>query len=560
LNQEIALAQPRTEAAKPISSLPFSAIPGQTALFLQYLKDPLSLKHFYPNAVAGFSDLASYVPQVLDRYEADRSELCDVLDEVNTNAGVGAATFANIELLRDPDSVTVVTGQQAGLFSGPLYTIYKALTAIKAAELLRSNGIKAVPVFWAATEDHDFEEVSTVHVVERQGRLSDIHYRGNDDDIGQPVGSIVLGDSIGDSINELFGVLTKSEFSADLEEHIRETWKAGRRFGDAFIKTLSFLIRDLGLVLIDPMDRRLKNLASPIYIAAVERAAEIAGSVAERSRRLVTDGYHAQVKVEEDYFPLFWHDDTGRRTALRKIGDEIYRAQGNRLQFTVSELVEMARSEPERFSPGVMLRPVVQDHLLPSVCYIGGAAEIAYFAQNSEVYRLLDRPATPIFHRQSFTVIEARQRRALEKNGLKMQDLFEGAERTLLDTEPKERSNKAATLYADVEERINSELNRLDQYVSAIDPTLAENLAKRRRKIIYHISAMREKTLLAQARSDETRVKLIDDLFSAVLPEGQLQERILNVFYLLNRHGPNLIEWLYSFLDLNDKGHRIVDL
>ncbi len=543
-----------------ISDLRFSEIPHQSRLFLEYQSDPLSLKRFYPNAVSSESEIGSFVPEVLKNYYTDRDALCDALMEINLNAGVGQPTLDNIELLRDSKTVAVLTGQQAGLFTGPLYTIYKALSAVKLAAYLKEQGIMAVPVFWAATEDHDFEEVSQAFVIGKTGELIESKYTADKNFVRMPVGDIIINNSINQVIDELFNQITETEFSPNLKTLLAHSYSAGNGFGEAFIKTLANILKDLGLIFLDPMNSGIKALSSKIYTETIEKSDEIVEAIRKRSQLLEREGYHSQVLVEDDYFPLFWINDDGKRTALRRIGDGVYRVKDERTELTRAELLGVAHNEPHRLSPGVMLRPAVQDYLLPTVCYFGGGAEIAYFAQNSEAYRVLSRPITPILHRQSFTIVETNQRKALDKFELTLGQLFEGIEKTLLQLAERGPSSESAKLFADAEEIINTEMNRLDQHISQIDVTVAEHLAKRRRKIIYHIVALRKKTLLAQVRKDEVAYRQLIGLFTNLLPNGALQERTLNIFTYLNKFGPKFIEWLYFAIDLEDKDHRIVDL
>ncbi|MEO6051323.1 MAG: bacillithiol biosynthesis cysteine-adding enzyme BshC, partial [Pyrinomonadaceae bacterium] len=454
----------------------------------------------------------------------------------------------------------VVTGQQAGLFTGPLYTIYKALSAVKMAEMLNQDGTKAVPVFWTATEDHDFEEVSEAYFIGKTGEMFRSNYLPDGYVKDLPVGDVKIDGEMDRVIREISSQLSETEFSGEMKGLLRSAWSPNTRFGDAFEKTLAAILGRFGIIFIDPMNERIKKLCAPIYVNAIDKTVEIVASVRQRSLELESEGFHAQVLVEEDYFPLFWHDDAGNRKALRKTGARVYGVKGDKREFTLSELSLIAGSEPQRFSPGVVLRPVVQDYLLPTVCYFGGGAEIAYFAQNSEIYRVLNRPVTPVFHRQSFTIVESKHRRVLEKLDLDFSQLFDGVNNTLLSLAEEKLSPDIARLFADVEERINIELNRLDQSVSLIDSTLAENLAKRRRKMLYHIATLRKKTLLAQTRKDNTVSRQIDNLFTALLPNGHLQERLVNVFSFLNKFGLNFINWIYESIDLDDKGHRIVEL
>ena len=543
-----------------VSRLPFSAIPHQSKLFLEYLEDPQSLKEYYPNAFATPTDVGEFAPTVLANYRTDRNALCDALVEINSNVGVGRLTLDNIEFLRRSDTVAVLTGQQAGLFSGPLYTIYKALTAIKQAEYLTTIGVSAVPVFWAATEDHDFDEVAEAFVIGRGNELTKLTYRPNGYKENSQVGSVEIDNGIDSKIADLLDSIEHTEFSDDVRAMLSQSWQIGGGLGEAFMKQLAVIFAKYGLIFVDPMNAKIKHLASPIFEKAVQNSDEIVSALTVRSRELVERGFHDQVTVEDDYFPLFWIDDEGGRYALRNVGEGIFRVKDGKREFTSAELQAIARDKPEALSPGVMLRPVVQDFLFPTICYFGGGAEVAYFAQNGEVYRVLERPVTPVFHRQSFTVTEAAQRHSMEKLELTLADLFEGREAVTMESAEKHLTPDTPVLFAEVEEKINTELNRLDWAVSVIDTTLAANLATRRRKIIHHIAALREKTLRAHIRNDETFRRRLDAVFAGVLPNDGLQERTINVVTFLNRYGLNFIDWVHDAIDLDDKEHRIIEL
>jgi uncharacterized protein YllA (UPF0747 family) len=207
-----------------------------------------------------------------------------------------------------------------------------------------------------------------------------------------------------------------------------------------------------------------------------------------------------------------------------------------------------------------VLRPVVQDFLFPTVCYFGGGAEISYFAQNSEVYRCMDRPVTPILHRQSFTVVESRVRRTMKSYDIAFTDLFKGLDALLPKIVDEFLDRKTAGTFAEVEEIINTQLNRLDRELSSIDPTLAANLATRRRKIVYHIAALQKKYRAAELRKDETTHHRIESMFRSLLPNMHLQERTLNVSYFLDQHGKKFVDWMYRSVDLDDRSHRVLYL
>lgn len=560
MKNEVVCPCPTGTVVLGTESLSFDAIPHQSRLFIDYQNDPTSLREFYPNAIAVHTDISSRIDDVLANYNADRAAVCDVLEDANRAAGAGEITMRNIAMLRENDCVAVVSGQQAGLLTGPLYTIYKALSAVKHAECLRGRGFKAVPVFWIATEDHDFLEVSNAFVIDRTGELAEVRNEPKRCYDNLPVGYVKLDDSIGETIDDLFRKLSHTEFTDELRGLVEAAWASGADYGDAFARMMTRLTEKYGLILLCPLDERLKRIAQPVYIDAIERSDQIVAALRARSEQLVDRGYHAQVLIDEDYFPLFWQAKNRRRHALKKTKDGTFKARDLEREFTRDELAAIARSEPHRFSPSVVLRSVVQDYLLPTVCYYGGAAEIAYFAQSGEVYRILGRPVTTILHRQSFTFVESKHGKTMSRFDLSIPDLFEGAEILVPKIVENYLNADTARLFAEVEEKINIELNRLDQNLVTVEPTLADGLAKRRRKIIYHIGNLRRKFYRAQYQKDESIRRRFETAFAALLPQGHLQERTVNVTSYLNHYGPYFIDWIYQVIDLDDKGHRVIYL
>lgn len=542
------------------ADLPFSEIPAQSKLFIEYQKNPLGLSKYYPLAVESHTQISRRIPEILANYKTDRAALCDALEAMNREVGASEKTLENIKILRDSDCVAVVSGQQAGLFSGPLYTIYKALSAVKMTECLRGRGFKAVPVFWIATEDHDFAEVSKAQIINKNGELAGLKNEPQRCYENLPVGYVALDNTIQQTIEELFAELPHTEFTDELRDLIDNSWKTGVDYGEAFSRLLTGLLSDYGLIMLCPLSESLKKIAAPIYVEAIKKSDEIVAALRERSAELEENGYHAQVLVTEDYFPLFWQAKNKTRHALKRTPEGNYKVKGVEREFSLTELAELAENDPQRFSPSVVLRSIVQDYLLPTVTYFGGAAEIAYFAQSEVVYKILNRPVTPIFHRASFTLVEPKQAKTLDKYNLEIKDLFAGLENLLPQIVEDFLNPETGKLFAEVEEKINLQLNRLDQNLVAVEPTLADNLARRRRKIIYHITALRNKYHRAEMRKNETIERRLEAAFTALVPHKHLQERALNVTSFVNRYGFYLIDWIYQAIDLDDKDHKILYL
>ncbi|HEX5835837.1 MAG TPA: bacillithiol biosynthesis cysteine-adding enzyme BshC [Pyrinomonadaceae bacterium] len=547
------------ESGLRVETLPFERVPHQTRLFLDYLNDPVALRSFYPSAVRFHHELQSRVPDVLAAHQVDRNKLAAALAAMNARWGAGQDTLDNINLLREPDSIAVVSGQQAGLFTGPLYTIYKALSAVKLAGCLRQRGTKAVPVFWIAAEDHDFAEVALAELIGRDCQLKRVSVDANLHTEAQPVGHVVLDHSITQVIDQLFELSPASEFAADMKTLVQNAWQPGRAYAEAFATMMTSLL-GRGLIFLDPLDTELKKLAAPLYATAAERAADLGAALEQRSRDLEAAGYHAQVLATANSFPLFLHDDTGKRHALTRDDNGKYRTKENDTAYTAQELAAMARETPERFSPNVTLRAVVQDYLLPTIAYYGGAAEIAYFAQTAEVYRLLDRPATPILPRSSLTMIERHTGRVLERYGLTLADFFEGLEPVIKRVVEEHLGAGTAKRFAATEDKINQELDRLRDELKSVDPTLASALDTGRKKINYQLEGLHTRFVRAQMARDEAAHRQLQRAFDQLYPNKDLQERHINITSLLSRHGTYVIEWIFNAINLGSTDHQVVYL
>ena len=560
------------EAGLRIETISFERIPQQTRLFLDYLRDPVALRRFYPEAVRFHYDLPARAGRVFGAYQIDRNQVCEALKRLNRGWAAPEKTLANISLLREADCLAVVSGQQAGLFGGPLYTIYKALSAVKLAECMSQRGVKAVPVFWIATEDHDFVEVAAAEFINRDcaiGRVSvplEMHAEGS------PVGRVTLDESINATIKNLLKALPQTEFSDDLGNLLNRAYQPGRKYGDAFARLMTALAGQYGLVLLDPLDAQLKKLAAPLYAEAARRAQEIAIAIAKRSRELEEAGYHAQVSPTENSFPLFLHDENGARHALTRTDRGKYQAKdagqksdrqggldGVR-EYSADELAEWALREPEHFSPNVTLRAVVQDYLLPTVAYYGGSAEIAYFAQTAEVYRILNRPVTPILHRASMTMVERHTWRALERYNIGLIDFFAGQDHVVSRVVAEHLGKETSGAFDHTTKTFNSELDGLEERLQQVDPTLAEALETGRRKINYQIDGLRTRFQRAQVARDEAVHRQLQRAFDLLYPEKTLQERRINITSLLARHGHYVVDWIFDAIDLGSNEHEIVYL
>ncbi|MFN2532460.1 MAG: bacillithiol biosynthesis cysteine-adding enzyme BshC, partial [Pyrinomonadaceae bacterium] len=441
-----------------------------------------------------------------------------------------------------------------------LYTIYKALSAVKLAGCFSQRNTKAVPVFWIASEDHDFAEVASAEFISRECRLAKVEISKHLHRENAPVGKVILDESINAIVDELFDSLPVSEFAGDIKELLKNSWQSGRGYAESFACMMTALLGEYGLILLDPLDSELKQLAAPLYSRAAERAPDIASAIEQRSRELESAGYHAQVLATANSFPLFILDNEGARHAVVRLQNGKYKAKECDEEYSAADLAQLALESPSRFSPNVTLRAVVQDYLLPTIAYYGGAAEIAYFAQTAEAYRLLARPVTPILPRSSLTMIERHTGRVLERYGLGLADFFEGLDPVMARVVEEHLGARTAERFSQAEQNVNDELDKLRRELEAVDPTLASALETGRRKINYQLEGLRTRFHRAQMTRDDAAQRQLQRAFEQLYPNKALQERHINITSLLARHGTYVIEWIYNAINLGSSDHQVVYL
>ncbi|PWT98128.1 MAG: bacillithiol biosynthesis cysteine-adding enzyme BshC [Terriglobia bacterium] len=453
----------------------------------------------------------------------------------------------SLELLAQPGTVAVVTGQQVGLFSGPAYTIYKALTAVKVAETLSARGVPAVPVFWLATEDHDFAEVNHVWVFDSDHRPAKLEMRRSA--AAQPVGEVALATP---PVRELRAHLRGLPFGEEVTDAVEECYRPGNTMGNAFGELLRKLLGHFDVLQVNPMLPAFRELAAPCLRAAVEAMPDLTTGLLARNEELKAAGYHAQVHVE-DHTSLVFLLENGRRLALRRHGRE-YVLNGPRLQ--PEELLARAAS----LSPNALLRPVVQDSMLPTAAYVGGPAEVAYLAQSEIIYReLLGRMPVAI-PRTGFTLLDERSDKLLARYGLTLPDFFHGEEVLRERISAKLVPPQLQTAIHETTTTLEAALARLEAEVAPFDPTLGIALERSGRKIRYQLGKIERKTGREALRRDARAARDAASLYGLIYPERHLQERIYSILPFLAKQGLDLAAQLYRAVDLECPDHRLVVL
>lgn len=511
-------------------------LPGTTRLFADLIYHPDRTSAFY-SAPRSFTEAASQIDFPDDR----RIALVKALREIN-------GPSEQLDLLAQPGTVAVVTGQQVGLFSGPAYTLYKALSAVKLARQLTAEGIPAVPVFWLATEDHDLAEVNHAWVfnaVPEPVQLSvDPPAAQN-----QPVGTIALPSA---PLAELKTALAGLPFADEVAELVAGSYEPGRTMGEAFSCLVKKLLQGYDVLFIDPMSAAVRELGAPMIEKALDAAPELSAALLQRNKELEKAGYHAQVHFEEST-SLFFLLEQGKRLALRRNKDE-YMNQARR--FTTSEL----QSRAHEISPNALLRPVVQDFMLPTIAYIGGPAELAYLAQSQVIYdRLLGRQPMPL-PRAGFTVLDSHSTKLMARYQLSIPDFASGEISLREKVAEKLVSPELTALMAETRTVTARSLEALKSRLTSFDSTLAKAVNRSTRKIEYQLQKIESKiarqTLIRNDRASHDASALVN----LVYPHKHLQERFYSILPLLAKHGPSLVDTIYENIHPDCPDHKLLTL
>jgi bacillithiol biosynthesis cysteine-adding enzyme BshC len=537
--------------------LPFTQIPHTTRLFTDFLAYAPGVQPFYPHS-PHFSEWSKAEAAALQYDSSRRERVSTILERQNRSWDASPQTFANLNRLRQ-GAAAVVTGQQVGLLGGPMFVIYKALTAVKLAEEATAAGVDAVPVFWLATSDHDLAEVNNVSLPGTDGLLRTL-ITSSHGVAGAPVSDVRLGDEILPVVDEAAALLGDSEAT----QLLRECYRPGETLGTAFARFCTRLFGPWGVILLDASDAELHRVAAPIYRAAVERAEELDAALLSRGQALESAGYHQQVKVTSSSVLLFATRE-GARTAMHRReanqdAEFVVGSEPGAEKLSSAELLDRIDSVPENFSPNVLLRPVVQDYLLPTLAYTGGAAEAAYFAQVGAVYEKLLGRVTPIVPRFSATLVEPKVQRWLHQYGISVPDAFQGIEAL-------RQKLAARTLPAGLQaafERANKSVEEsfagLKDALAKLDPTLVEASQTGASKVKYQLDRLRERAMAAELRRSEVVSRHAEALSEALYPKNALQERGVAGVYFLARHGVELLRSLHETLRTDCHDHQIVEL
>lgn len=542
----------------------FSKLPGFNEFFNDYINDYNSLKVFFNY---NYSDKENIFKSIVDKEENylnkklfTRNELADILMIQNKFFNASDAAINNIELLRRDNTFAIVTGQQTGILTGNLYTILKAINSYQLAKKLSEDfpEYNFVPVFWLEADDHDFLEVNNINVFNNENKLAKLEYFEK----GTPqeryltsTNSINFDDFIEKFKTDLSDTLLKTDFSETIFDFINRSYKPGISFPIAFARFVNYLIGDLGIVFCNPADKEIKKILIPVFEKELNTYPETCERVIETSA-VMEMKYEPQVKPQ----PInVFYVHNNHRHLIEPRPDNVFALKNSRQKFEKAQLIEQLYATPENFSGNVILRPICQDYLLPTIAYIGGPSEIAYFGQFKNVYEFYGVNMPVIYPRVSVTLLENRVSKFLNSSGLTVEELIDEKKVTSKFMN-KINELKVDDIFSNLKDELNALYYSFGIDLEKIDKNLLYTFKNKNEKYIESLEFLRQKFVESQVKQNETAINKLKSAIQSVYPDEVLQERYINIVYFLNKYGMGVIQKLIDSMDINNFNHQVIEI
>lgn len=549
----------------------YGSLPTFNNLYLDYISaDEESYKKLKPFFNAHFrsnEEFFKVIDEKVQNYNTnryfDKNVLIDILKRQNVDFGGDEFTAQNIELLKSDNTFTVVTGQQVGLYTGPLYTVLKTITSIKLAKELKEKfpQFDFVPLFWLEAEDHDIDEANHIDIINKQNELVRIGFESQPDSEdsskkpSKPVGSLKLDEMV-NSINEqLRSNLIDTDFKNKLMDMITSCYHPEADYKTAFAKMMNELFRGYGVIFLDPSDAEVKRLLIPIFERELRTSPKLCETIISTSAELEKN-YDLQVKPKVINM-FFLHN--GNRLLIEPRDEGRFALRNSKRRFENEELLNVLQENPELFSPNVVLRPICQDYLLPTVAYVGGPGEISYFAQFKPVYQHYGITMPVIFPRASATIIEGKIAKFMSNFNVKLEDIFH---QSFLVSKVVDKLSEVKV--EDEVSKYSDELNKLfydmRNMTARVDQTLLNTVDNMKERMKQNLEQFKAKLINSQAKKSDTTTSQIDKVVNNIYPDHQLQERVINITYFLNKYDDAFMKKLFHEIDVMNFNHQVIEM
>ncbi len=537
-------------------SINFDSLSGSSKLFLDFICcSDTAFKYFKYD----FKSVSSYInaAEWIDKSSYQREKIAGIIKNAASSLNFPSPITKNIKKLAEPDSLVVFSGQQVGLILGPMYTVIKALTTYKLAKKLENMlNRPVVPCFWMATDDHDFEEIKTVRLLDRAGKTVEAAYNPATMPDDFPMADVLLGNGLEEFLSNINDNLIETEFTPGIKKIISNRYQNGFSISSGFAGVFSDLLGEFGIVPVDPNYPGMKEIFAPIFEQEIENHKEIFEQFELSSQELINAGYHRQVHKAKDSLNLFYNEN-GRANIVFE--NKKFKLQGRDAQFTKEQLLEELKSSPEKFSPNVCLRPIAQCFAFPTICQVVGPSEAAYFAQIRPIFKHMNVPWPVIKPRMFATLIEPHIKKIIDKLGIDFSSLYNDTDheisRVIKENFPSEIQDNADSIRKSIEKP----LIELAESLKNKDPESRQVLEHSRKRVDHELNHLFKRLFTTHKKRHDTAIGQIQKAANFLFPQGKFQERVISPIYFANKFGPDIFKRLEDELDIDAVDHQIFE-
>lgn len=471
----------------------------------------------------------------------ERMQLSEVLEKMNTSWGADPATIHNIQQLKNPETVVVIGGQQAGLLTGPLYTVNKVISILQLAKQQQEElNIPVVPVFWIAGEDHDYEEINHVYMPGKfelkKKKFKQASFNKSS------VSHVKLNkEACEDWIDELFSSMEETAYTKDLYKMVSEALQKSLNITDFFARLIFKLFPDQGLVLIDSAHPDVRNLETDYFIQLIENQSKISHGVYEASLKLENLGYSLSLELSEEDGHLFYHKDN-ERILLERTEDGNWKGKLGEVQLMTEELIHIARTNPENLSNNVVTRPLMQEMLLPALAFVGGPGEIGYWAALKPAFHALGLKMPPVVPRLSFTYVPRNVKKALDATGISLESAVQqGVEAERKEWIRNKQRPSIDGLAEDLKATIEKAHHPLRELSASIRADVSQLSEKNLQFLLNEVDFLKNRMNLAWEEMYDKDLNQFNLIQMTLYPDRGFQERKWHPLPLINEYGGEFI-------------------
>ena len=538
------------------------SLPAANRFATDYLAGSAELQSFFHYNYKNDSDYVHRLDELKNR-SFMRTELADHIESFMSRFPHSDNIAANIQKLRQQNSVAVIGGQQAGILTGPLYTIHKVISIIKLAEQKEAElGVPVVPVFWIAGEDHDYHEVNHVYVMNNNKQEKWIYPEKNLEK--KMISEVCLNKDLCYSwVEEIVETYGETEHTKEILAFALQSLDSAQSFVDFFATIIMELFKDSGLLIVDSGDKELRKLEKEYFMKQIIEHQEITAAVFNQQEKTSGAGYPNMIDISGNAANLFYYDEEENERILLQFDEASsrFKSKNGEVSFSFEELMEIATEYPEKLSNNVVTRPLMQEWLFPTLAFIGGPGEIAYWSELKLVFDYFGLKMPPLVPRLNITILERSVETDLEELDLALEEvLISGTNKHELKFIDSLKDREVEELFSDVKSLLAEKYGQVREKSNEIDPALIPMLEKNEIILMNQISFMEGKIVEAVCRKHDHILRKFTRVENALRPGGSAQERVWNPFYYLNKYGigfiSDLLQQNYQF----DGTHKIIKM